>query len=153
MIDITLKVNNVSHTLQIEPTMRLIDFLREVLLLSSVKEGCGSGECGSCTVFLNGKAVNSCLVLVAQLDGAEVMTLEYLSKNSEVKSLQEYFVKYGAVQCGFCTPGMIISALDLLNRNPEPSKEEVKKGLSGNLCRCTGYSSIVEAVKKYSENS
>ena len=151
MINLNLKVNGSSHSLQVEPTMRLVDLLRENFLLTSVKESCGTGECGSCTVLVNGKAVNSCLVMAAQLDGSEVMTMEYLSSISAVKKLQNYFIECGAVQCGYCTPGMIISALDLLKKTPKPGKEAIKRGLSGNICRCTGYAAIVEAISKYSQ--
>lgn len=145
-IRFTLNHNNVEAV--IEPDLRLIDLLREKFNLTGTKEGCSIGECGACTVIMNGKAVNSCLVLAGQCDGAEILTLEGIEKNGMLHPLQENFMKYGAIQCGFCTPGMIMSAYALLLENPEPTEEEIKDAISGNLCRCTGYKQIIEAVEK-----
>jgi len=128
--------------------MTLLDFLREELGLKGTKKGCDSGQCGACTIFMDGKAVNACLVLAVQAAGREVMTIEALSSDGRLHPLQEAFVEEGAVQCGFCTPGMIMSAKALLDEKKEPSEEEIRKALSGNLCRCTGYVKIVKAVRK-----
>jgi carbon-monoxide dehydrogenase small subunit len=130
------------------PNKRLVDFLRDDMELLSVKEGCGEGECGSCTVLLDQEAVTSCTVLTGQINGREVTTIEGLNLKGELKPLMESFVKAGAVQCGYCTPGMIISTKALLYKNPNPTDEEIKRALEGNLCRCTGYNKIIEAVKK-----
>ncbi|KKH60660.1 (2Fe-2S)-binding protein, partial [Methanosarcina mazei] len=130
-----------------DPNKRLLDMLREDFKLTSVKEGCSEGECGACTVIVDGKAVTSCIVLAPQVDGCSVITLEGLSKGGELDKLQQSFIDAGAVQCGFCTPGMILSAKALLMKNPNPAKEEIKKAMSGNICRCTGYKKIIEAVE------
>ncbi len=143
---IKLKVNGELKELDVEPWRTLLEVLREDLGLTSVKEGCGTGDCGSCTVILNGRAVNSCLVLAVDADGGEVLTVEGLSNGPELHPLQKAFIKHGAIQCGFCTPGMIMAAKALLDENPNPSPEEVKEALSGNICRCAGYSNIVKAV-------
>jgi len=143
---IRLKVNGELEELDVEPWRTLLEVLREDLGLTSVKEGCGTGDCGSCTVILNGRAVNSCLVLAVDADGGEVLTVEGLSNGPELHPLQKAFIKHGAIQCGFCTPGMIMAAKALLDENPNPSPEEVKEALSGNICRCAGYSNIVKAV-------
>lgn len=129
------------------PNKRLVDFLRDDMELTSVKEGCGEGECGSCTVLLDREAVTSCTVLTGQINGREVTTVEGLDAMGELKPIMESFVNAGAVQCGYCTPGMIISTKALLYKNPNPSDEEIKRALEGNLCRCTGYNKIIEAVK------
>jgi len=129
------------------PNKRLIDFLRDDMGLKSVKEGCGEGECGSCSVLLDKEAVTSCTVLTGQINGREVTTVEGLDKKGELEPLVESFVLAGAVQCGYCTPGMVISAKALLYQNPNPTDEEIKRALEGNLCRCTGYNKIVEAIK------
>ncbi len=126
---------------------RALDFLRR-LGMKSVKEGCGEGECGACTIMVDGKNVASCLMLAAELDGTETWTVEGLSKNGNLDPIQRAFVESGAIQCGFCTPGMVMSAKALLLKNPRPSDEEIKKGMEGNLCRCTGYFKILEAVKR-----
>lgn len=148
---IKLTVNGQPHELETRPDIRLLDVLRDELNLTGVKEGCSEGECGACTVLIDGEAVNSCLVLVGQVDGANITTIEGLKNGEELHPLQEAFIKAGAVQCGYCTPGMILSAKALLDKNPDPSIEDIKKGISGNLCRCTGYKKIVEAVKIASE--
>jgi len=134
----------------IPPQMLLLDLLRDYFNLTGVKEGCGQGECGACTVIVDGQAVNSCLVLAAQIDGKEVITIEGLSQDGKLDPLQEAFVEEGAIQCGYCTPGMILSAKALLMRNPRPDLNEIKEALSGNLCRCTGYTKIFKAVQKAS---
>lgn len=130
------------------PNKRLIDFLRDDMELLSVKEGCGEGECGSCTVLLDKEAVTSCTVLTGQINGREVTTVEGLDAAGELEPIMESFINAGAVQCGYCTPGMIISAKALLYKNPNPTDEEIKRALEGNLCRCTGYNKIIEAVRK-----
>jgi carbon-monoxide dehydrogenase small subunit len=150
-IEVTLYVNNKKEVLQVEPTERLLDTLRNRLKLTSVKEGCDVGECGACTVILNGEAVHSCLVLTAQVDGYEVFTTEGLEVNGKLDPLQQSFIDHQAVQCGFCTPGMLMSAKALLNKNPNPSREEIKTAIEGNLCRCTGYQQIVEAIEAVTE--
>jgi carbon-monoxide dehydrogenase small subunit len=127
---------------------RLLDLLRDGLGLTGTKEGCGEGECGACTVLLDGRAVNSCLVLAPQADGKEVVTVEGLARGATLHPIQQAFVDEGAVQCGFCTPGFIMAAYALLLRNPDPSDEEIRLALEGNLCRCTGYTKIVQAVRR-----
>jgi len=131
--------------------MRLLDILREELNLTGTKEGCGIGECGACTVIMDGAAVNSCLILAEQCQGSRVETVENLEKDKILSQLQEAFLENGAVQCGFCTPGMLMSAKALLAQNPHPSLEEIKTALEGNLCRCTGYVPIIESVQKAAE--
>lgn len=126
---------------------RLLDLLRKDLNLTGTKEGCSIGECGACTVIINGKAINSCLILAPEIDGSEIITIEDLAQNSSLHPLQENFIKHGAVQCGFCTPGMILSSYALLKATPNPTEEEIKEAIAGNLCRCTGYKQIIEAVK------
>ncbi|WP_028308610.1 (2Fe-2S)-binding protein [Desulfitibacter alkalitolerans] len=149
---IKLKVNNQLVEKEVDPSIRLIDFLREDLDLTGTKEGCGAGECGACTVIIDGKAVNSCLVLVGQCQDKEIITVEGLAKNGELDPLQDAFVKEGAVQCGYCTPGMLMSAKALLLENPSPTEEEIRKAISGNLCRCTGYVKIVKAIQTAADN-
>jgi aerobic-type carbon monoxide dehydrogenase small subunit (CoxS/CutS family) len=144
---ITLKVNGSLEVVDVPGHMTLLQMLREKLALTGTKNGCASGECGACTVLLNGDAVNSCMVLAAECDGVEVMTVEGLAKSGEMDTLQKTIVELGGVQCGFCTPGVLMSAKALLNRNPHPSEFEIRDALTGNLCRCTGYNRIVEAVK------
>jgi aerobic carbon-monoxide dehydrogenase small subunit len=143
---ISLTVNGDSHELAVLPYERLLDLVRDHLGLTGTKEGCGEGECGACTVLMNGKPVNACLVLAPQADGAEIITIEALSKSGELSLLQKQFVELGAVQCGFCSPGMIMTAKALLDENPSPTESEIRDALSGNLCRCTGYEKIVDAV-------
>ncbi len=147
MIDLKFTVNGERVELNVPGAKRLLDVLREDLGLLSVKEGCSKGECGACSVIFNGKVVNSCMVLACQAEGSEITTLEGLSKDGKMDPLQEAFIREGAVQCGFCTPGFIVAGRALLNHNAHPTEEEIKDGLSGNLCRCTGYQKIVTAVK------
>ena len=143
---ITVKVNNVTYERDIEENRILLRFLREDLGLIGTKEGCGSGECGACTVCFNGKTVNSCMVLAAEADGAVIETIEGEATGGLLSVLQRSFEKHGAVQCGFCTAGMIMSARELIHHNPHPSREEIQEGLEGNFCRCTGYEQIIEAI-------
>lgn len=144
-----LTVNGTPYELAVAPWRTLNDLLREDLRLTGTKKGCGDGDCGACTVLLDGVSVASCLTLALEADGAEVLTVEGLAPSREnLHPIQEAFVEKGAIQCGFCTPGMELSALYLLSRNPDPTEEEIRSGLSGNLCRCTGYVKIVEAIKE-----
>lgn len=144
-INFTLNGENVS--LDIEDNITLLKLLRETLNLTGTKEGCGQGDCGACTVLVNGKTVNSCIFLAVNVDGANVITIEGLAKNGQPDVIQQSFVDNGAVQCGFCIPGMVLSAKALLDVNDDPSDEEIKRSISGNLCRCTGYVRIVESIK------
>jgi aerobic-type carbon monoxide dehydrogenase small subunit (CoxS/CutS family) len=146
-INLTLNVNGKEVTLKVGPKERLIDTLREQLNLTGTKEGCSIGECGACTVILNGEAVSSCLILSGQIGGSEVLTIEGLEVAGKLDPLQKAFIDYQAVQCGFCTPGMLMSTKALLMKNPHPSREEIKTTLEGNLCRCTGYEQIIEAIE------
>ena len=145
---LSLRVNGEAVVEEIDPTMLLLHFLRDKLKLFGAKEACGEGECGACTVILNGQAVNSCLVLAVEAQGGEVLTVEGLARNGELSILQQEFVFEDALQCGFCTPGMLMSARALLDRLPDPSDEEIMEGMGGNLCRCTGYQQIFNAVKR-----
>jgi carbon-monoxide dehydrogenase small subunit len=146
MVKVTIRVNGREYTREIDPMLRLIDFLRDEIKLKGTKEGCGEGECGACTVIVNGHTVNSCIMLAAATDGAEVLTIEGLS-GEVLHPIQQAFVEVGAVQCGYCIPGMVLSAKALLDKNINATEEEIKEGISGNLCRCTGYTKIVEGVK------
>jgi len=146
-ISLTLNINGKEVTLKVGPKERLIDTLREQLNLTGTKEGCSIGECGACTVILNGEAVSSCLILSGQIGGSEVLTIEGLEVAGELDPLQKAFIDYQAVQCGFCTPGMLMSAKALLMKNPHPGREEIKTTLEGNLCRCTGYEQIIQAIE------
>ncbi len=146
MIDVSFTVNGRKVTVNTSPTRTLLDILREDLGLTGTKEGCAKGECGACTVIMDGKAVTSCLVMAVQLDGREILTVEGLSGDRIGKALQDAFVEAGAVQCGYCIPGFLMSARALLAENPKPRLEEIKEGLSGNICRCTGYVKIFDAV-------
>jgi aerobic carbon-monoxide dehydrogenase small subunit len=144
---ITLTVNGVEELVDVPANMTLLAMLREKLALTGTKNGCTAGECGACTVLLNDEPVNSCMVLAVECDGAEVVTVEGLAHDGKLDILQQTLIDKGAVQCGFCTPGMLISARALLNRNPNPTEMEIKEALVGNLCRCTGYVRIVDGVK------
>ena len=143
---ITFKINNESRTVEVFPMARLLDVLREQLHLTGTKEGCGEGECGACTVILDGQIVNSCLVPIAQVNGSNITTIEGVAHDDQLHAVQQAFIDHGGAQCGICTPGMVLAAVDLLNRNPEPSEAQIRSGLAGNLCRCTGYMKIFESV-------
>jgi carbon-monoxide dehydrogenase small subunit len=145
---IHLTVNGEVVSVRAYPMERLLDVLRHELGLNGVKEGCGEGECGSCAVLINGELVNSCLVPIAQASGVQITTIEGLAKDGRLHPLQESFLVCGGAQCGICTPGMILAAVHLLDRCPRPTLEQIKEGLSGNLCRCTGYMQILEAVSR-----
>lgn len=140
-------LNGKEVEVEVPPHWTLLQVLREKLGLTGTKEGCGIGECGACTVLLDGMPVNSCLILAPKVDGRKVETIEGLGNRESLHPLQESFVEFGAVQCGFCTPGMLMSAKSLLEKNPHPTREEIKEAISGNLCRCTGYQQIIEAIE------
>jgi carbon-monoxide dehydrogenase small subunit len=143
----TLTVNGTPYEVAIEPHQSLLQLLREELHLTGTKEGCSEGECGACTVLLDGKTVDSCLIFALEAQGREVTTIEGLAQGDQLHPVQKAFAEYGAVQCGFCTPGMILAAKALLDSNPHPTELEIRQGISGNLCRCTGYVKIVEAIQ------
>lgn len=145
---IIFKVNGQEHEIVVEPYRILIDVLRYDLGLTGVKEGCGNGHCGTCTVLLDGRAVNSCLVFAGEVEGMEITTIEGLSQHGKLHPLQQAFIEEGAVQCGFCTPGVILTAKALLDSNPHPAEVQVRRAIAGNLCRCTGYEKIVRAIMK-----
>jgi len=145
---INLKINNEFHQVVVKPGESLVDMLRNRLRLTGTKKGCNEGDCGACTVIMNGRPVNSCLVLAVEADGADILTIEGLAQGSKLHPLQDAFMKYGGYQCGFCTPGMILTAKALLDENPDPSDEEIKQGISGNVCRCTGFVKIVESIRE-----
>ncbi|MFO7729849.1 MAG: (2Fe-2S)-binding protein [Spirochaetia bacterium] len=147
-ITVNLKVNGIERRLQTAPNRRLLDLLRDELGLMGTKEGCGIGECGACTILMNGRKVNSCMVLAGQAEGATLVTIEGLGgPDARLHPLQQAFIEAGAVQCGFCTPGMIMSAADLLEKNPAPNDEEIKSAVAGNICRCGAYAQIIDAVR------
>ena len=143
---INFTVNGTSRSVEVFPMARLLDVLREQLQLTGTKEGCGEGECGACTVIIDGQIVNSCLVPMAQVNGVEITTIEGVAAGNDLHAVQQAFIEYGGAQCGICTPGMVLAAVDLLKRNPEPSETDIRNGLAGNLCRCTGYMKIFESV-------
>ncbi|MBN1277580.1 MAG: (2Fe-2S)-binding protein [Deltaproteobacteria bacterium] len=145
---ISFILNGTETCIDVAPDKRVIDVLREDLCLTGTKEACGSGECGACTVIADGETRLSCLMLAAQLEGRNLVTIEGLGSEKSLHPVQEAFMEHGAVQCGFCTPGMVLSAVALLKKNPGPSREEIRKGISGNLCRCTGYQKIVDAISE-----
>ncbi len=145
---VTLLINGETETINIPVHKTLLQALREELVLTGTKNGCAAGECGACTVLLNGEPVNSCLVLAVECDGAEIVTVEGLANDTQLDPLQQALVDAGGVQCGFCIPGVLISARALLDRNPQPDEEEIKDALVGNLCRCTGYVRIIEGIKE-----
>ena len=149
---ITLTINGEAELVDVPSNLTLLQMLREKLALTGTKNGCAAGECGACTVMLNGEPVNSCMVLAVECDGASIVTVEGLADDGRLDPVQEAIVEQGGVQCGFCTPGILISARALLNRNPHPGDTEIRDALVGNLCRCTGYTRIIDAVKLASEN-
>jgi aerobic carbon-monoxide dehydrogenase small subunit len=145
-LNIRFVLNGETMEIDVDATDRVIDVLREDLKMTGTKEGCGTGECAACTILVNSESRLACLMLAPQIDGAEITTIEGLSRNGRLHPVQEAFIEYGAIQCGFCTPGMVMASVDLLKRNPRPTEAEIREGISGNLCRCTGYQKIVEAV-------
>ena len=149
---VTITVNGAEHTDEVEPRTLLVHYLRETLGLTGTNVGCDTSQCGSCTVLMDGQAVKSCTVLAAQADGSEITTIEGLAKNGTLHPVQQGFWEKHGLQCGFCTPGMIMTAVDLLQRNPNPTEAEIRHGLEGNICRCTGYQNIVKAVQYAAEN-
>ena len=148
---IVLKVNGISYEVSVWPHATLLEVLREELELTGTKEGCGLGDCGTCTVLMDGKPIASCLTLALHAQGKEILTIEGVSQDGKLHPVQEAFIERGAIQCGFCTPGMVLAAKAFLDGNPEPSEEEAKKAIVGHLCRCTGYAKIVEAIMAASE--
>jgi len=148
---VSITVNGTKQTREVEPRLLLVHYLRETLGLTGTNVGCDTSQCGSCTVLVDGKAVKSCTMLAVQADGMSVTTIEGLAKNGELHPVQAAFWEKHGLQCGFCTPGMILTACDLLARNPKPSEADIRHGIEGNLCRCTGYQNIVAAVKLASE--
>lgn len=152
-VKVACKINSRQQTLQAHPLARLLDVLREQLNLKGAKEGCGEGECGACAVLMDGELVNSCLVPVLQVEGAEITTIEGVAKDSQLHAVQEAFVAAGGAQCGICTPGMIIAAVNLLEKIPHPTDEQIRSGLAGNLCRCTGYTKIFTSVVRACEQA
>jgi carbon-monoxide dehydrogenase small subunit len=151
MKEIEFVINGKPYELSIPPWKTLLEMIREDLFLTGTKEGCGQGECGSCTVIMGGKTVNSCLVPAVEADNQEIITIEGLADGENLHPIQDAFVEQAGMQCGFCTPGMIISAKSLLDRKPNPSLEEIKEGIAGNFCRCTGYTKIVESISAAAE--
>lgn len=145
-ISIKLWINGEEYELEVAPQETLLDLLRNDLKLFGTKHGCGEGECGACTVMMDGKSVNSCLVLAVKANGCKIITIEGLARGDRIHPIQEAFMEEGGLQCGFCTPGMIISAYTLLQEKPEPSEEEIRMAINGNICRCTGYQKIVRAI-------
>ena len=144
---VNLTVNGELEQVNVPSNMTLLEMLREELALTGTKNGCSAGECGACTVLMNGEPVNSCMVLAVECDGAEIITVEGLAHDGQLDPLQQALIDTGGVQCGFCTPGVLITARGLLNRNPHPSEEEIREALVGNLCRCTGYVRIIEGIQ------
>jgi carbon-monoxide dehydrogenase small subunit len=144
-------LNGQQTQVEVEPVVLLVDMLRNQLGLTGTKIGCGEGDCGACTVLLDGKSVNSCLILAIQINGRELLTVEGLGTYDKLHPLQEAFIAAGAVQCGFCTPGMLLSAKSLLDKNPQPTRKQIARHISGNLCRCTGYAKIIDAIEKVAQ--
>jgi carbon-monoxide dehydrogenase small subunit len=153
MKEIRITVNGKPYELSVRPWATLLEVIREDLGLTGTKEGCGVGECGACTVIMNGKSVNACLVLAPEADGKEITTIEGLAEGEKLDPIQQAFYEIGGLQCGFCTPGMIMSTKALLAQTPEPTDHEIRKGLEGNFCRCTGYTKIFESVREASRKS
>jgi len=147
MHTINININGHKESLEVSSNLTLLHMIREKLALTGTKNGCEAGECGACTVMVNDEPVNSCMVLAIECDGADILTIEGLTANGELNKLQKSFMKLNAIQCGFCTPGMLLSAYALLQRNPNPTESEIKEALVGNLCRCTGYERIIQAVQ------
>jgi len=145
-VEIVLRVNGINYEVAIEPQRTLVEVLRDTLGLTGTKKSCSEGECGACTVLMDGKPVTSCLILALDAQGKEILTIEGLSEGEKLHPIQEAFLKHGAIQCGFCTPGMVMSAKALLDEHPKPTATEVRKAISGNLCRCTGYQQIVDSI-------
>ena len=145
-VAMSLTVNGEQHTVQAWPMARLLDVLREELQLTGTKEGCGEGECGACSVMIDGELVNSCLVPATQATGAKITTIEGVANGQQLHTVQQAFIEGGGAQCGICTPGMILAAVSLLERNPHPTEDDIRNGLAGNLCRCTGYMKIFDSV-------
>lgn len=145
---VNLNVNGIDHSVEVDGSTRLLDLLRDSLGLTGTKEGCGEGECGACTVIMDGEIVDSCLVLAFQCEGKSILTIEGLQKGDQLDPAQQAFIEKGAVQCGFCIPGMVLSTKAILDKSEDPSDEEIREGISGNLCRCTGYNKMVEAVHR-----
>ena len=152
-IEINSSINGQRRTLHAFPMERLLDVLREQLGLTGTKEGCGEGECGACSVMIDGQIVNSCLVPVAQIEGAEIKSIEGVATGDQLHAVQQAFIECGGAQCGICTPGMVMAAVSLLEKNPQPSDPDIRNGLAGNLCRCTGYMKIFESVVHACQNS
>ena len=148
---ITVKVNGVAHTHEIEPRISLTQYLREILDLTGTHIGCDTSGCGACTVTMDGKAVKSCTILAVQADGSEITTIEGMANGNEMHPIQAAFKEHHGLQCGFCTPGMVMTAVDILKNNPNPTEEEVRHGLEGNFCRCTGYHNIVKSIRHAAE--
>ncbi len=146
--EVSFKVNGKQHRVEVFPMARLLDVLREELQLTGTKEGCGEGECGACTVKIDGRIVNSCLVPMAQVHGSAITTIEGVAGEEQLHAVQQAFIEHGGAQCGICTPGMVLAAVDLLERNPKPTEADIRTALAGNLCRCTGYMKIFESVIK-----
>ena len=147
MMTVSLTINKKEYTCEVEPQMTLLDLLRDQLGLTGTKRGCEIGECGACTVIMDGITVNSCLVPAFQAEGSEITTIEGVAADGKLHPVQQAFLDHDAVHCGFCTPGMVLSAVNLLENNPQPSEEDIRRALAGNLCRCTGYQQIFEAVE------
>ena len=145
---INIQINGTAHALDVPPMKRLLDVLREDLHLTGTKEGCGEGECGSCSVIVDGEVINSCLVPVCQVSGSTILTVEGLARDGRLDPLQQAFLECGGAQCGICTPGMLIAARALLDETPRPSREDIKEAIAGNLCRCTGYIKIIDAIEQ-----
>jgi carbon-monoxide dehydrogenase small subunit len=152
-VSISLTVNQRAHELDVEPHWTLLEAVREELQLTGSKEGCGTGDCGACSMIVNGRLITSCCMLAAQADGGNVITVEGLADNSDMDPVQRSFIDEGGVQCGFCTPGMLMAAKALLDRNPKPDLTDVRAALAGNLCRCTGYTKIYQAVMAAAESA
>ncbi|CAK7075492.1 (2Fe-2S)-binding protein [Tissierella sp. P1] len=148
MVNISLKVNGEFFEISVDENLRLIDLLRDELGFVGTKEGCGEGECGACTVIMDGETVNSCLVMAFQANGSSIVTIEGLERDGKLHPVQQAYIDVGAVQCGFCIPGMVLSTKALLDKNPNPTRGEIREGISGNLCRCTGYNKMIDATER-----